>query len=617
MARAIVQRARCGSADVCTAMQIGIPHAIGASDSEWLWDLPNGLQNTTTLSRKLCHTSRITTSARDLITDMRNKHPGINARQVVAAYRHDTRKLQLPDPEYCPHHPPEKPNVYSDGSLKHPRVAYWSLGGFGVWWPHRKLQDTPLTDGEDHIANTHQVDEGVKMWGCITGQKASSTRAELAAGILTILGPGPIHQGTDSKSYMVGAMNILQRKTKRKQKPWSLRTDGDLWQLWERAAISKGLHAINISWFKGHAQQEHIDKELATEESKEANDIADAVADLGVSTSHQTGLLQLAGYYASKQWKLLQVTKRIQAMILRILKAENKERTKRKKQAALEAKEQNGTKHDHITMPDQTDDPPMSEGRSLDMLPPITQGLQGADLTMHLQLWTFFHDTRWIKVDGQNNGSSWIELLARYQLLGGKLTPNEIGDNPIAPPLSFRQALITFRRMAMRIIDMYTPEHTQWLFKPARASSPRLLKYGCKTYVPCIIGIMCHDGLSKITLRNALATIIAGHTKVQKAITGQTALTVKPGKITYRGPPPWKQLHLSDHLPQTAQRHLPRDAETKAEPQEKRKVDYLVLSCGSCGAPKCQTSRLVSRGTWVPVKCPSCRHTCTAKNWLC
>ena len=600
-------------------MQVGIPHAIGASESEWLWDLPGGLHNTTTLPRTLCHKSRLTSSARGLITEVTNKYPGMNARQVVAACRHDTQKLELPDPEFCHLHPPEQPNVHSDGSLKHPRVAHWSLGGFGVWWPERKLQDTPLTDGENQIASKHQVKEGLKMWGCITGQKASSTRAELAAGILTILGPGPIHQGTDSKSYMTRANNILQRNTKRKQKPWSLRADGDLWQLWERAAISKGLHAIKISWFKGHAQQEHIDKGVATEESKKANDIADAVADLGVSTSHQTGLLQLAGYYASKQYKLLQVTKRIQAMILRVLKAENRERSKRKSQAAVEAKEQLGPKHAHITVPEQTGDPPMAEGRSLDLHPPVTQGLSDADLTIQLQLWTFFHHTRWTKVDGQNNGSSWIELLARYQLLGGKLTQGELGDNPLTTPLSFRQALATFKKLALRTINLHAPEHAQWLFKPARAGKPRLEKYGCTSHVPCIMGIMCHDGLSKITLRNALATITAGYNKVHKAITGMTPLTTRPTKISYRGPPPWKNLCLSEHLTQTSQRHLPRDAEPRVRTgkPDDQSQKYLQLSCGSCRATKYQVSRLVNKGTWVPVWCPSCKHTCTAKNWLC
>ncbi len=112
---------------------------------------------------------------------------------------------------------------------------------------------------------------------------------------MTIHGPGPIHQGTDSKFYKAQADAILNGTKHSRVKPWSLRTDGDLWQLWEQAALAKGLRSIRVPWFKGHAKQEHIDKGVATKESKEANDIADAVADLGASATHQTRLLQLAG----------------------------------------------------------------------------------------------------------------------------------------------------------------------------------------------------------------------------------------------------------------------------------------------------------------------------------
>ena len=599
-------------------MQVGIPHAIDAADSEWMWHILEEDLLTKRLPHSMSYRGQNTTAARDIINTMTRKQPGVNARQIIAFCRHDEQKLELPTPDFCPSHPPPEPNVYSDGSLKHPRLAHWSLGGFGVWWPGRQKVTKPLTQGEEDVATHHQTDMGLKMWGCITGQKASSTRAELAAGILAIQGPGAIHQGTDSKSYMAGARNILERKTKRKQKPWSLRPDGDLWQLWEKTAIAKGIHAIRISWFKGHATQEHIEREIATAESKEGNDIADAVAELGVRTSHQTGLLQLAGYYAGKQKKLLQLTQRIHRMILRVLKAEHHERTQRIKRANAEAKVQ-GAKHNHITIPTDTDDPPLTEGRSLDLSKPNTTGLEGTDLVIHLQMWAFFNNTRWTRVEGQNNGTSWIEMLARYQLLGGKLTANEVDAHPFAASLSFRQAIITFRRLANRIIHVYAPEHSVWLFKPAKASAPRLQKYGCTTHVPCVVGQMCHDGHSRTTLRNTLATITIGYAKMHKAEEGQTPLTTKPTNITYRGPPPWLKLCNNDHLSQVASRSLPRDDEESREQRTTSETEpaRLKITCCCCGANKCQTSRLVCKGTWVPVWCPACKRTSTAKNWQC
>ena len=78
----------------------------------------------------------------------------------------------------------------------------WSLGGFGVWWPSRVLAEHPLIAIE--LSFSHQKDPSdgsVSLFGCLKGQRASSTRAEIMAGIIGAAGPGAIHQATDSMSY--------------------------------------------------------------------------------------------------------------------------------------------------------------------------------------------------------------------------------------------------------------------------------------------------------------------------------------------------------------------------------------------------------------------------------
>ena len=62
----------------------------------------------------------------------------------------------------------------------------------------------------------------------LLGHRASSTRAELGAGIAAMLASAPIHQGTDSMSYMLKAHNIIECILQRK--PRNILTEGDLWQ---------------------------------------------------------------------------------------------------------------------------------------------------------------------------------------------------------------------------------------------------------------------------------------------------------------------------------------------------------------------------------------------------
>ena len=103
--------------------------------------------------------------------------------------------------------PPLRPNAYSDGSLKHPRISLWSLGGLGVWWPERDVQQHPITDAEHAIANHSCTAAGTSLWGAITGQRASSTRTELAAGIAALLSSQAVHQATGDGLHILQAQS--------------------------------------------------------------------------------------------------------------------------------------------------------------------------------------------------------------------------------------------------------------------------------------------------------------------------------------------------------------------------------------------------------------------------
>ena len=47
--------------------------------------------------------------------------------------------------------PPEKQNVYSDGSAHTPRSLHWQIKGIGLYWPGRKYADEPPTQGRGSL----------------------------------------------------------------------------------------------------------------------------------------------------------------------------------------------------------------------------------------------------------------------------------------------------------------------------------------------------------------------------------------------------------------------------------------------------------------------------------
>ena len=78
------------------------------------------------------------------------------AREVMQSILADEAAEDLPLPETLEDQPPpEEPNVYSDGSLKHPGVRpHWMIGGIEVWWPGRVKEDLPETEVEERYTRS-------------------------------------------------------------------------------------------------------------------------------------------------------------------------------------------------------------------------------------------------------------------------------------------------------------------------------------------------------------------------------------------------------------------------------------------------------------------------------
>ena len=145
----------------------------------------------------------------------------LNARQIFAKLKECTyNNTSKERPWKCSATAPEEINVYTDGSLLHNKKHFVSIGGAGVWWPKRHIYTCELpeghykkgiSDGEDEIAEWLQIDEGLMLYSKLGGYGGSSTRSELAAGIIAVAAEGPIHIGSDSKCFIDNANKLLHQ----------------------------------------------------------------------------------------------------------------------------------------------------------------------------------------------------------------------------------------------------------------------------------------------------------------------------------------------------------------------------------------------------------------------
>ena len=123
-----------------------------------------------------------------------------------------------PLPDRCDAIPPGEANNFSDGTLKMPRIHFLSFGAFGTWHPARNIAEEPLHNFEKEFGYHQCEGQGVAICGPIKGQRGSSTRGELGAGIMGIYAPKAIHQASDSMAYVRKGTQILNGSYDRKRK---------------------------------------------------------------------------------------------------------------------------------------------------------------------------------------------------------------------------------------------------------------------------------------------------------------------------------------------------------------------------------------------------------------
>ena len=303
----------------------------------------------------------------------------------------------------------------------------------------------------------------------------SSTGAELAAGLLAVSSDVPIHQATDSRAYQVKAQRILDGHNLTFKKPWSLMRDGDLWELFELACKRRGGKATTtISWCKGHAVQADIDRGTSNLYLQWGNNLADLAADRGML--EQSIGLDIASFFQSKQNSYVSFVHEIHKMIINVLKGEKALRDELSRKQAVHdfVKGVVGGKKLITINTARLCVPPCSEGFHVGGMHPSLDDMLPHDATNFWRIWRFIRLSTWKPAPSDQNGSSWIELYARFQAMGGYIVQSNASISSIAPKHVFSRQVTDFKVLMRRVIAITLDPVEQQLFKPSRCANRRL-----------------------------------------------------------------------------------------------------------------------------------------------
>lgn len=154
-----------------------------------------------------------------------------------------------------------------------------------VWWGSRKVEEQALAENEANFSRYKESPEGIELWGSIPGLYCSSTRTEIAGGIVALTGPGHVHQASDNLAFVLPA-NMYITNPMGKHRPFELMADGDLWAIYYKLLMQKGANAVKVTWVKAHTTEQQMLDGVTTANNRKGNASADVVADKGARRDH-------------------------------------------------------------------------------------------------------------------------------------------------------------------------------------------------------------------------------------------------------------------------------------------------------------------------------------------
>ena len=294
------------------------------------------------------------------------------------------------------------------------------------------------------------------MWASIPGFRYSSTRTEIAAGIVALFACGPIHQASDNLSFVRYANYLIEHGDQATHKPWQLMRDGDLWEAYFNLLLQKGCHAVKVSWVKAHTTQEDVQKGITTQARHEGNTRADDLANQGV-VQGQEYLVELSKIYHRRHTQYTRFVKDMHDVILRVTRAHRD----RRRIANLEAAGGLlGCNRTTIVAASQWQYPSIPEGRRVH-LRPLPSDMDNNILVQ--QIWHFINNLI-IKPTGDTGaGVAWIELLAKFEHDGGCV---QIQGGGKIIRASFRAIFLLFKRKVKQVVSICADADDHILFTP-------------------------------------------------------------------------------------------------------------------------------------------------------
>ena len=296
---------------------------------------------------------------------------------------------------------------------------------------------------------------------------------------------GAVHVASDSRVFTRKAQQIIDRPAAWPCKPWSITIDGDLWEAFHGIVIQKGSHAVRVSWTNGHIIEQQVHAGEYTREAKECNDIADKLADKGVS-QHPGIHCAMAEVWAARQQSYAAFLCDVHAFICDMLRADADKRDRLQRVQAFCRQPSSKQR-----IPAVGALPHASSGRKLRFFSysPLAGKSHLATSRLGPAILEFLRELEIVEAPENSNGISWVELLFLFEMQGGvkwfeHSTPGL--RKQATPPMRLRDFKQAVRHVVSRCsaLPLLMPPHAASLALASKTGCPLSASSSCSTILP-------------------------------------------------------------------------------------------------------------------------------------
>ena len=105
-----------------------------------------------------------------------------------------------------------------------------------------------------------------------------------------------------------------------------------------------------------------------------------------------------------------------------------------------------------------------------------------------MQVWAFLSILEFQPTPANQQGTSWIEFLALFELYGGSV--DDLGmqiQHPATTRSTVRASLIKFKKVVRNVVLLCVGASDQLFFKPSKLPEPRLKSIGYGNFMSCLM----------------------------------------------------------------------------------------------------------------------------------